>query len=48
MKLGDEFGMCNHCGEVFFKEDLINGKCKPCINGHEIITINAYNHTEDE
>ena len=45
--MDEEFAMCQHCGETFFKEHLIKGKCKPCIEGHQII-YNAYNNTEDE
>lgn len=46
--MDEAFEMCNHCGETFFKEDLIKGKCKRCIEGHNIMLFNEINHIEDE
>lgn len=44
--LDEAFALCSHCGDTFFKEHLVNGKCKVCIDGH-IPIYNANNNTED-
>lgn len=41
-----DFALCNHCGETFFKEHLIKGKCRPCIDLHMPI-CDATNNIED-
>ena len=31
--MDNEFCICNHCGETFFKEDMVKGICKICYEG---------------
>ena len=47
--LDEEFKMCNHCGEIFFKEQISsNGKCKPCNDGHTRYELNEISDIDDE
>ena len=48
MKLNGDFKMCNHCGEVFFKEHIAsNGKCKICNDSHISFFRNENNIFDD-
>lgn len=45
----NEFQLCNHCGEMFFKEHLNKkDECKCCELGHERYLINEISNSENE
>ena len=43
--MSNDFQRCSLCGELFFKEHLIKGKCPNCFNGP---ITGTYNEIEDE
>ena len=48
MKTGSEFKHCQHCGDLFFAEDIDKkGVCKLCRDGHNRFTRYEISNTDD-
>ena len=48
VNMDEVFKLCNHCGELFFKESIAsNGKCKCCNDGHTRYELNEISDIDD-
>ena len=45
--MSDEIKRCKHCGENFFDDDIINGKCKICLGLHERYRTNEVDEDDN-